>query len=491
MTIGNIAKDIRRKPSRHSHVLIGYLPATRLEHITNKASQRRALANLFHSCMLRILAPLKHAGIHGLALASGDGIIRRCHPIFATYVGDYPEQLLVTGIKNGECPKCEVPRDEIGDNNAMYPLRNLENILDALSQVDETPTIYSNACKHAGIKPIYHPFWEDLPYVHIFRSITPDILHQLYQGVMKHIIAWLKSAYGTAEIDARCNHLPPNHNIRLFTKGISTLSRVTGQEHNQICRFLLGIIIDIPLPGGYSAARLIRAVRAILDFLYLAQYPLHTTTTLKHLEDALDHFHENKQIFVDIGIRSNFNIPKLHSLLHYTSSIRLFGTTDNYNTEYTERLHIDLAKDAYRATNHKDKYTQMTIWLERKEKILRHEKYIQWRLTNQLSQPRRLLPSIVPQRQLKMTRHPTLNAVSIESICSNYGATFFRHTLARFLVQWNNPLLSRKEIEKRSLDTYLPFCSLPVFHRIKFQVNEVGIISTADAIHVGIGDFTI
>jgi len=33
--------------------------------------------------------------------------------------------------------------------------------------------------------------------------------------------------------------------------------------------------------------------------------------------------------------------------------IELFGTTDNYTTEYTERLHIDLAKDAYRATNMK------------------------------------------------------------------------------------------------------------------------------------------
>ena len=182
-------------------------------------------------------------------------------------------------------------------------------------------------------------------------------------------------------------------------------------------------------------------------------------------------------------MRSNFNLPKLHSLLHYVSSIKLFGTTDNYNTEYTERLHIDLAKDAYRATNHKDEYTQMTIWLERKEKILRHEKYIQWQLTNQYSQPKRLPPAIVHQRQLKIALHPTLNAVSIEKICSDYGATFFRHALARFLVQWNNPLLGRREIEEKSLDTYLPFQSLPVFHRIKFQVNEEGVISTADAIH--------
>ncbi|KAJ6548331.1 hypothetical protein B0H10DRAFT_1969194 [Mycena sp. CBHHK59/15] len=59
--------------------------------------------------------------------------------------------------------------------------------------------------------------------------------------------------------------------------------------------------------------------------------------------------------------------------------IKLFGTTTTI-TEYTEHLHIDLAKDAFRSTNFKDEFPQMTLWLERKEKIFRHEEYIQWRL---------------------------------------------------------------------------------------------------------------
>lgn len=67
----------------------------------------------------------------------------------------------------------------------------------------------------------------------------------------------------------------------------------------------------------------------------------------------------------------------LHTLSqHYIALIKALGTTDNYNTEYTECLHINFAKDAYKATNHKDELSQMTIWLERKEKITRHEAYI-------------------------------------------------------------------------------------------------------------------
>jgi hypothetical protein len=119
----------------------------------------------------------------------------------------------------------------------------------------------------------------------------------------------------------------------------------------------------------------------MLDTLHFAQYPLHSKETLSLFEDSLQRFDENKQIFVDLGIRNNFNINKLHFLRrHYIPAIKLYGTTDNYNTEYTERLHIDLVKDAYRATNRKTKYPQMTVWLERREKIFRHDTFMAWRL---------------------------------------------------------------------------------------------------------------
>jgi hypothetical protein len=200
----------------------------------------------------------------------------------------------------------------------------------------------------------------------------------MYQGVTKHVIQWIINILGSAEIDARCRRMPPNHNIRVFTRGISSLSRVTGQEHDQMCRFLLGLVVDAQLPNGLSNARLLRCVRAIMDFLYYSQYPVHTDTTLELMQDALNRFHTNKDIFIDLGVRDHFNIPKVHFLSHYIDLITLFGTTDNFNTQYTERLHIDYAKDAYAATNKKDEYTQMTTWLERKEKIQRHEQFITW-----------------------------------------------------------------------------------------------------------------
>ena len=181
-------------------------------------------------------------------------------------------------------------------------------------------------------------------------------------------------------------------------------------------------------------------------------------------------FHANKDIFIILGIHENFLLPKLHSLAHY-HFIELFGTTDNYNTEYMECLHIDLAKDTYCSTNHKDEYPQMTLWLERKEKIHRHEKFIR----RQIAPPVEPLvdfrqpPSLVRPRKHQMTKHPTAK-VTLQSVAIDYGATFFEAALSRFVVQYQRPhdVLTVAQLETAAGDIMIPFQKVSVFHRIKY-----------------------
>lgn len=393
-------------------------------------------------------------------MASGDGVVRRCHPLLAAFVGDYPEQCLVTCTKH--CPMCPTPQDDLGDDSSL-PIRFLEPVLEALSTVDDGPNIYSNACKEAGIKPVVHPFWENLPYVHIFQSITPDVLHQLYQGVVKHVVQWISDTFGSAEIDARCRRLPPNHNIRVFSKGITKLSRVSGKEHADMCKILLGVIVDMRTVEGTSAVQVVRAVRAILDFLYIAQFPVQSEETLDLLVSSLTAFHENKDIFEDLGIRDGFNIPKLHSLQHYAESIRNYGAMDNYNTEYTERLHIDLAKDAYKATNFKDEFTQMTLWLERKEKVIRHGAFIDWRISGQPAP----LPPVIRQPHIQMTRNPT-KTVSFARLVSDYGAKRFYEALQMTIAHYQHPQASQEHLNYVAPKIAVPFVTVSTFHKIKF-----------------------
>jgi hypothetical protein len=204
---------------------------------------------------------------------------------------------------------------------------------------------------------------------------------------------------------------------------------------------------------------MITAVRGLIDFTHYASLQSHTTHTLSGLRKALDDFHGNKDIFIELGGRdqSHFNIPKVHSLDHYEHLIRLFGSADGFNTESPERLHIDFAKNAYRASNRKDYIQQMTIWLQRQENVDRFTEYLNWtrtvsasssltdsQSTSQLDiEP---LPDdafVVPEHALSIPRAysiaknppPSARHVTASTIISSngYNASQFLEALSGFL----------------------------------------------------------
>lgn len=139
-------------------------------------------------------------------------------------------------------------------------------------------------------------------------------------------------------------------------------------------RVFLGII------GGIVDDRVYDAAEGLLDFIYLAQYQSHTDGTLRLLQQALARFHDNKDAIIEAGGRTidHFNIPKLHSLMHYVASIQSLGSADGYNTESPERLHIDYAKKAYEGSSRQDYIAHMTVWLRRQEAIDKHSMFIAW-----------------------------------------------------------------------------------------------------------------
>jgi hypothetical protein len=203
-----------------------------------------------------------------------------------------------------------------------------------------------------------------------------------------------------------------------------------------------------------------KAVRALLDFLYLAQFTSHTSETIHWLQDSLTTFHNNKGIFIDLGVQNHFNIPKLHSLTHYESSIWLFGTMDNYNTEQSEHLHINMAKDAYCATNHKDEYPQMMNWLEQQEKVEHHIAFVNWRWQMNQHEPLSrtpIGPPCVPVQRLKMPQNPSVKAERICDIIGMYGVVDFADALSDFIAEVLNSTLPGCMTQYHGKNVYLPF----------------------------------
>ncbi|KAG1770175.1 hypothetical protein EDD22DRAFT_977202 [Suillus occidentalis] len=274
------------------------------------------------------------AGRDGVEITCPDRQVRRMHPIVAAYVANFPEQCLVACCMENCCPKCTVEQDKRGDMRLSAPHKRDMTI--------EYLQLHSK-----GKLMIYSPFWVILPHNDIFQCMTPDILHQLHKGVFKdHIISWCTEIIGKDALDAHFKAM-------------------------ELQRVFLGVI------AGAVENRVIAAVRAVLDFVYYAQYQSHTEHTLSRMEAALTLFHTNKEVFVELGVCDHFNIPKVHSMVHYTDSIRLFGSTDGFNTELLERLHIDFAKRAYRASNQCDYVIQMTTWLQRQESLHIQDAYLQ------------------------------------------------------------------------------------------------------------------
>ncbi|KAG1890596.1 uncharacterized protein F5891DRAFT_1131630 [Suillus fuscotomentosus] len=317
LTIGNIAKEKRRQTSA-----------------------------LFHHCMSLLLKPL---------MVCTDSLICRVFPILAAYVADFPEQCLVACCKENRCPKCLVAADERGDplTSQMRDPEVTKDILEKRKNGQHPIQFNDN-----GLCAVFNPFWANLPHADIFLAFTPDLLHQVHKD----------------EMDSHFKAIPDYPGLRHFKKGISTVRQWTGTEHKEMQCVFVGLL------AGAVPSRVLVVAQAILDFSYYAQLRMHTAESLDGLESALAVFHTNKDILQELEVREHFNIPKLHQISHFVKSITLFGSTNGFNTELPERLHIDFAKDTYRASNKRDYEEQMALWLQWQEAVFLRSSYFDWLL---------------------------------------------------------------------------------------------------------------
>lgn len=114
---------------------------------------------------------------------------------------------------------------------------------------------------------------------------------------------------------------------------------------------------------------MVRALRAFLDFCYLARHNVHDTQSLIALQDALDRYHRHRTIFLQCGVRQNFNLPRQHSLKHYLALICKFGAPNGICSSITENKHIKAVKKPWRRSSRFKALGQMLLTNQRIDKL--------------------------------------------------------------------------------------------------------------------------
>ncbi|KAL4072026.1 hypothetical protein J3A83DRAFT_4372007 [Scleroderma citrinum] len=146
-------------------------------------------------------------------------------------------------------------------------------------------------------------------------------------------------------------------------------AQCTGHEHRDLEKVLPAVA------AGALPDDVLCALRAITEFIFLAQSLFHYDETIHALNEALCEFHHYKSSILIAGGRlgmngplNHFQILKLELAQHVVRSIYEMSAPYQWSSDITERCHITHVKTPYRVSNRRDYHGQCCRFLDRQEK---------------------------------------------------------------------------------------------------------------------------
>lgn len=127
--------------------------------------------------------------------------------------------------------------------------------------------------------------------------------------------------------------------------------------------------VYLPAIEGYVPTDVVRAFRALLEFVYLVRRNIITEKSLIEIQDALTRFHTYREVFRTTGVVSTFSLPRQHSMTHYVYLIRLFGAPNGLCSSITESKHIKAVKEPWRRSSRYKALGQMLLTNQRLDKL--------------------------------------------------------------------------------------------------------------------------
>ena len=341
----------------------------------------------------------------------------------AAWIADHAENETLHGLKRMSCAKCEVPLERLGlDAREAHQTRDYQMYASVTQQYLDTGDEQLAASLSAvGVKMDRNVF-AGLSRVVVPLLFKPDILHNVYLGLFKHLMQWIEDFLKKHDrqdlFDEVWKSLPPYPGFFVPKKAYREVTQWQGKEMRNLGRCILGVLASalrrptLAQQGPFRNA--LRCVRALVDFSLMAQYQSHTPETLRYMEQYLEAFHRYKGVFQEfrrskktredadandeqlrlelqrelkdagpvtaaerrrrldanraqrankreeiLRSQSHFNFIKLHLLVHYCSHVRQFGNIPMYSTDIGELAHKVQIKEGYRHSNKNDASRQI------------------------------------------------------------------------------------------------------------------------------------
>jgi hypothetical protein len=378
ISLANLDMDFRMKGSHHAFLLIALLPVPKFIHPTEAI--RGVLWNrLIHECIDHVVEPLKKAASIGIMMSDPLGSLRYCFTPLASCIVDTPESAVYACVAGKTSSVTMANYKQFGDSFQHEPRTastTLAQIQALESKIDpwDLPAYIKEAMEFR-LNGVHRPFWRDWPLAQPSLFLTPEPLHHWHKMFWDHDAKWCIRAVGRQEIDFRFSVLQPHIGLRHFKEGISALKQVTGREHRDIQRYIIGVI------AGAVPKEFLVAIRALMDFRYLCQAEEIDEDGCNRILAALHEFHTYKQAVMEAGARvgkknkpiNNWHIPKLEFLQSVVPNIRANGAPIQWSADVTERAHITQIKNPARSSNKQEYENQICRNLDRADKCRRFD----------------------------------------------------------------------------------------------------------------------
>ncbi|KAG1807705.1 hypothetical protein EV424DRAFT_1543759 [Suillus variegatus] len=258
-------------------------------------------ACLFHKCMDIIFAKCKVAMKTGEYMPDPMGYIQHCFTPLVTYTADLPEAQLIACVTKNASPLMMALQKDFRTSLLFPPqtgTHTLRLIYELCARVDPwSVPLFQHEAKALLLSSVHQPFWRDWNHADPRHFLVSDMLHTGHKFFGDHPLKWCKEVVGEEELDAcykaHHKHVGTHH----FGSGVSHISQMTCHEHHDIEQTMVATIAS----AANTTPKFVQAIRMLTKFIYQAQSPVHTDSSLCAMVESLSEFHRYKQAILEAG----------------------------------------------------------------------------------------------------------------------------------------------------------------------------------------------